>query len=57
MDAFTDFHSHEAYSTRDSIDRILVDLRAATDLAGGEAALNAVADVLEMPLACWVPDT
>jgi DNA-binding CsgD family transcriptional regulator len=57
MDALTNFHSHEAYNTRDAIDRILVDLRAATDLDGGEAALNAVADILEMPLACWVPDT
>src|SRR3984957_10352888 len=57
MDALTNFHSHEAYNTRDAINRILADLRAATDLAGAEAALNAVADVLEMPLACWVPDT
>ncbi|SEE77234.1 Autoinducer binding domain-containing protein [Rhizobiales bacterium GAS191] len=43
--------------TRKAIDRILADLRAATELKAAEASLSALADLFELPWACWVPDT
>jgi DNA-binding CsgD family transcriptional regulator len=42
---------------RGSLGDILTQVRTATDLKGGEAALDAVADVLGLPLVSWVPDT
>lgn len=63
MDVLTTFLNQEAYravdavSKRDTINRILTDLRAATDLCEAEAALDAVADILDMPFAYWVQDT
>jgi len=43
--------------TREALEAILADLRAATDLKAGEVALDAVAGLLGLPWACWVPDT
>jgi DNA-binding CsgD family transcriptional regulator len=43
--------------TREALESILANLRSATDLKAGEAALDAVADLLGLPWACWVPDT
>ena len=42
---------------REALEGILADLRAATDLKAGEAALDGVAELLGLPWACWVPDT
>jgi LuxR family quorum-sensing system transcriptional regulator CciR len=47
----------EATKAREALEDILADMRAATDLKTGEAALDAVATVLGLPRACWVPDT
>ena len=47
----------EVSEAREALEAILADLRAATDLKAGEAALDAVADLLGLPWACWVPDT
>src|SRR5580658_2177476 len=47
----------EFYEARSALGAILAQVRAATDLKDGEAALDAVADVLGLPLVCWVPDT
>jgi DNA-binding CsgD family transcriptional regulator len=47
----------EADSVRDALNRILADLLAAPALSEAEAALTAVAELLDMPKACWVPDT
>jgi DNA-binding CsgD family transcriptional regulator len=47
----------EISETREGLEGILADLRAATDLKAGEAALDAVAELLRLPWACWVPDT
>jgi DNA-binding CsgD family transcriptional regulator len=47
----------EVSEAREALEGILADLRAATDLKAGEAALDAVADLLGLPWACWVPDT
>lgn len=44
-------------AARRALGAVLAQVRAATDLKGGEAALDAVADVLGLPLVCWVPDT
>jgi DNA-binding CsgD family transcriptional regulator len=40
-----------------SLAGISAGLRTATELKVGESALDAVADVLRLPLAAWVPDT
>jgi DNA-binding CsgD family transcriptional regulator len=45
------------HGTREAVDRILTELRLAHDLKAGEAALDAIADLLGLPWACWVPDT
>jgi DNA-binding CsgD family transcriptional regulator len=42
---------------REALEGILADMRVAPDLKAGEAALDAVAALLELPWACWVPDT
>jgi DNA-binding CsgD family transcriptional regulator len=47
----------EASEAREALEGILADLRAATNLKAGEAALDAVAVLLGLPWACWVPDT
>ena len=47
----------EFHKARSALGDILAQVRAATDLKGGEAALDAVADVLGLPLVSWVPDT
>jgi DNA-binding CsgD family transcriptional regulator len=47
----------EVSEAREGLEEILADLRVATDLKAGEAALDAVASLLELPWACWVPDT
>jgi hypothetical protein len=44
-------------NVREALGGILADLRVATDLKSGEAALDAVAALLGLPWACWVPDT
>ena len=45
------------HGVRETVDQILKDLRLATDLKAGEAALDAIAELLDLPWACWVPDT
>ncbi|HWS64873.1 MAG TPA: helix-turn-helix transcriptional regulator, partial [Steroidobacteraceae bacterium] len=47
----------EVSEAREALEGILADLRAATNLKAGEAALDAVAVLLGLPWACWVPDT
>jgi DNA-binding CsgD family transcriptional regulator len=47
----------EVSEARGGLEGILSGLRAATDLKAGEAALDAVAGLLGLPWACWVPDT
>lgn len=47
----------EISKAREAFEYILADLRVATDLKAGEMALDAVAEVLDLPWACWVPDT
>jgi DNA-binding CsgD family transcriptional regulator len=47
----------EVREAREALEGILVDLRGATTLKAGEAALDAVAELLGLPWACWVPDT
>jgi LuxR family quorum-sensing system transcriptional regulator CciR len=47
----------EASKAREALADILANMRAATDLKTGEAALDAVAALLGLPWACWVPDT
>lgn len=47
----------EFHKARSALGPILAQVRAATDLKAGEAALDAVADVLGLPLVSWVPDT
>jgi DNA-binding CsgD family transcriptional regulator len=47
----------EAARAREALEGILADMRAATDLKAGEAALDEVAALLGLPRACWVPDT
>lgn len=47
----------ELGNAREALEGILADLRVATDLKSGEAALDAVAALLGLPWACWVPDT
>jgi DNA-binding CsgD family transcriptional regulator len=47
----------ELRSAREALDRILKNLRASTTISGGEETLTAVADLLDMPKSCWVPDT
>ncbi len=55
--AFAESATEGTATIRDAVDRILTDLRRAHDLKAGEAALNAIADLLDLPFACWVPDT
>jgi DNA-binding CsgD family transcriptional regulator len=50
------FHG-EAAKAREALEVILADLRSATDLKSGEAAIDSVAELLGLPRACWVPDT
>ena len=45
------------HETREAVDRILTDLRVANELKAGEDALDGIADLLDLPWACWVPDT
>ena len=45
------------YETREIVDGILNDLRSTSSLKEGEAALTAIAGVLDMPWSCWMPDT
>jgi len=47
----------EVCKAREAVAGILADLRTATDLKSAEAALDAVAELLGLPWACWVPDT
>jgi DNA-binding CsgD family transcriptional regulator len=47
----------EVSEAREALEGILADLRTATNLKAGEAALDAVAVLLGLPWACWVPDT
>jgi len=47
----------EVSEAREALEGILADLRVATTLKAGEAALDAVAVLLGLPWACWVPDT
>ena len=47
----------EVSEARGALEGILADMRAATTLKAGEAALDAVAVLLGLPWACWVPDT
>jgi DNA-binding CsgD family transcriptional regulator len=47
----------EVNEAREGLEGILTDLRTAADLKAGEAALDAVAELLGLPWACWVPDT
>jgi DNA-binding CsgD family transcriptional regulator len=47
----------EVSEAREALEGILADLRGATNLKAGEAALDAVAVLLGLPWACWVPDT
>jgi len=47
----------EVSRPRDALEAILAGLRVATDLKAAEAALDAVAELLGLPWACWVPDT
>jgi DNA-binding CsgD family transcriptional regulator len=47
----------EVSEAREALEGILADMRAATNLKAGEAALDAVAVLLGLPWACWVPDT
>ena len=47
----------EVNEAREGLEGILADLRTAADLKAGEAALDAVAALLGLPWACWVPDT
>jgi DNA-binding CsgD family transcriptional regulator len=47
----------EVSGARYALEAICADLRVATDLKTAEAALDAVAELLGLPWACWVPDT
>jgi len=47
----------EVSEAREALEGILAELRVATTLKAGEAALDAVAVLLGLPWACWVPDT
>ena len=47
----------EVAKARAVLGHILADLHVATDLKGAEAALDAVSELLQLPLVCWVPDT
>jgi DNA-binding CsgD family transcriptional regulator len=47
----------EVSEAREALEGILADLRIATNLKAGEAALDAIAELLGLPWACWVPDT
>ena len=57
LTAFAESAVETVHEVRETVDQILMDLRRATDLKAGEAALDAIADLLDLPLACWVPDT
>jgi DNA-binding CsgD family transcriptional regulator len=47
----------EIGKAREALEGILADIRVAPDLKAGEAAIDAVAALLGLPRACWVPDT
>jgi DNA-binding CsgD family transcriptional regulator len=49
--------SEEVSKAHGVLENILTGLRTTNDLKVGEAALDTVAELIQLPWACWVPDT